>query len=479
MNTVWKGLILGAAVFAAACDSNDNDTLQPPEPTPTFNLQVVHASSNAPAVNVLIDGTETLSAVDYKDASGEATLLVDSYDIQVDAILPDGSTTPVIPAANPPLNVTFEADINYTVIALGNVGDTGDTALQAKIVERPLTAVPAGNIRLTAVHGAAGAPAVDVYVTAPGADLTTEVPLNETTPLAFNDDALGPVEVPAGQYQVRITVAGDPAAVAFDSGPLDIGAGADLVAIAVDNTNAGAGTVPGAGIDIPVSVLLVDSNGAIDALDVQTTAEVRVTHAVPDAGLVDVYANGALVAPLEDFDFTQVRGPLALPADDYAFQVAPANSQNFVINAAGDAIALAAGTFYDAAAVGSIADANLGLLTAADDRRRLATAAKLRVIHGSPSAGPVDLYVVDSTITDISNVEPFAEDIPFLFNSTYLELAPGTYNVYITPADSKTIVIPAEGLPLDAAGIYTAIARDPVASSTDFGLILLDDFVSP
>ena len=476
MNYLNRGWLLAAALFIAACDSDDTDVLQPPEPTPTFNLQVIHASSNAPAVNVLVDGAETLSAVDYKTASGETTLTIGDYDLQVDAIFPDGSTAPVIPADNPPLTVTFAADINYTVIALGNVGDTGDTALQAKIVERPLTAVPAGNIRLTAVHGAAGAPPVDVYVTAPGADLTQETPLNEATPLAFNDDPLGPVEVPAGEYQVRITVAGSTTAVAFDSGPLDIAAGADIVAIAVDNTNAGPGTVPGAGIDIPVSVLLVGDTGAVEALDVQTTAEVRVTHAVPDAGLVDVYANGALVAPLEDFDFTETRGPLALPADDYAFQVAPANTQNFVINAAAEAIALEAGTFYDAFATGSLMLDNLGLLTAADDRRRLATAAKLRVIHGSPSAGLVDLYVVDAAVTDISNVEPFAEDIPFLFNSTYLELTPGSYNVYITPADSKTIAIPAEGLTLEAAGIYTAVARDPVEPSTDLGLILLDDF---
>ena len=156
------------------------------------------------------------------------------------------------------------------------------------------------------------------------------------------------------------------------------------------------------------------------------------------------------------------------------FQVAAGG--NPVINVNGAATSLAAGVYYDAIAVGSVAGMNLGLLTAADDRRRLATAAKLRVIHGSPGTADVDLYVVDSATTDITDVAPFAEDIPYLFNSGYLEVGEGSYNVYITPADSKVIAIAAEGITLDAAGIYTAIARDPVAPGVEPGLILLDDF---
>ena len=212
------------------------------------------------------------------------------------------------------------------------------------------------------------------------------------------------------------------------------------------------------------------------------------THAVPDVGTtVEVLVDGDEV--LSGFDFTDVAGPLPLPGGDYVFQVAVGGA--VVINPPttdedGNPVdpvstTLTDGVYYDAIAVGSVAAENLGLFTAADDRRRLATAAKLRVIHGSPSTPEVDLYIVDSTITDISAVEPFATDIPYLFNSTYLQVDAGTYNVYVTPAGTKDKAISAEGVTVDAAGIYTAIARDADtgAGETGPGLILLDDFVSP
>lgn len=477
MFRTWKLGLVAASFAVAACDSNDTPAPIVPDPDPTFELNVVHASPDAPTVNVLVDGAVALSDVDYKGVSGQARFVAGTYQLAIEAILPDASTVQVIPPdPDPPLSIDFAGDTIYTVLAVGKVAETGALGLQPKVIAQPRTPVTAGNARVIAVHGAPSAPAVDVYVTAPGADLSAETPLNEATPLAFNDDELGPVEVPAGNYQIRITVAGNADAVAFDSGEIALNDGDDIVAIAVDNTNAGAGTVPGAGIPIPVSLLLATAGGGAEVLDVQTVADVRVTHAVPDAGLVDVYANGAIVPALEDFDFTETRGPLGLPAGGYVLQVAPADTQNFVINAAGDETTLENGVFYDVLATGSIANNNLGLLATADDRRRLATAAKLRVIHGSPGTAEVDLYIVDETVTDITDVAPFAEDIPFLFNSGYLQVAAGTYNVYITPANLKTIAIAAEGITLDAAGIYTAVARDPVAPSTDLGLILFDDF---
>ncbi len=478
MNKLWNYSVVAAALALAACSDSDNslpsfdnpDTLPPP--APSFTVQVVHAVSNAPEVNVNVNGNVAFAEVDYKESPIPATLdPAGTYDISVDAILPDGSGLTVIDLPGQ----TFDADTIYTVFAIGTVGGTGDQEIRAKIVTRSTFFVPSDTVRVTALHAAAGAPEVDIYVTAPDVDLDLVDPIN-AMPVAFGDDPLGPLDIDEGEYQIRITVAGSKTAIAFDSGPVTLEGGTAPIVAAVDNTNAGAGTVPGAGIPIPVSALIVSNVGVAEVLDNQHTAEVRAIHAIPDAGLVDVYINEELVPELEDFDFTQVRGPLALPGDDYNIQVAPANTMNFVINEDGDTTTLTDGVWYDVIATGAIGEMNQGLTIAVDDRRRLATAAKLRVIHGSPSTDLVDLYIVDSAVTDITDVDPFAEDIPFLFNSGYLELAEGTYNIYITPADSKTIAIPAEGITLDADGIYTAIARDPLPESMDLGLILFDDF---
>lgn len=470
-----KKLISLASLFAfaglAACSSGDRvETPAAPEvpvtPDPTAIVQVVHASSNAPEVNVTAGGDAIFAAVDYKESPlpisvpGGSTL-----DVGVDAILPDGSTATVLELAGQ----TFNGDTIYTVFAAGNVGDEGDTALQAIPITRSSFFVPSDTVRVTALHAAAGAPGVDIYVTAPDADLTAETPINGETPVAFGD-SLGPLDIAEGTYQIRVTAAGDAAAVVFDSGEVALDGGSDPIVAAVDNTNAGS--------ESPISILVVTRGGVAEIQDVQTTAEIRVTHAVPDVGApVDVWVDGAVAVP--DFLFTETAGPLPLPGGDYVFQVAAGG--NAVINPDGDATTLGNGIYYDAIAVGSVAEDNLGLFTAADDRRRLATAAKLRVIHGSPSTPDVDLYIVDSTITDITAVTPFATDIPYLFNSAYLQVDAGTYNVYVTPAGTKDKAISAEGITVDAAGIYTAIARDADtgAGETGPGLILLDDFVSP
>ena len=457
--------LLSLSVLWACSDSSSGSapiSPPPPDPDPVATVQVVHASSNAPAVNVTAGGAILYGDVDYKESQAPKTLPDGTTaDITVDAILPDDTTLTVIDLPGQ----TFEGDTIYTIFAVGNVGDVGATALQTVALTRSVFFVPSDTVRASAVHAAAGAPPVDIYVSEAGLALETIAPINGATPVAFTD-SLGPLELTEGVYQIRVTLAGDTDGLVFDSGPITLDGGIDPIIAAVDNTNAGS--------ESPISILLVSRVGVSEVQDILTTAELRATHAVPDVGApVDVLVDGEIAVP--DFDFTDVAGPLPLAAGSYVFQVA-LNGQ-VVIN--GDvppeSSTLAEGGYYDAIAVGSLTLDNLGLLAVADDRRRVATAGKLRVIHGSPSTDLVDLYIVDSAIVDITAEDPFASDVPYLFNSGYLEVTPGTYNIYITPAGTKDIAIAAEGINLGASGIYTAIARDPIAPATELGLILLDD----
>ena len=69
-----KSLIAVSSLFAlAACDS-DNDTLLGPTnlgppAAAQAQVQVLHASPDAPPVNVLVNGSEVLSGVDFKTGS--------------------------------------------------------------------------------------------------------------------------------------------------------------------------------------------------------------------------------------------------------------------------------------------------------------------------------------------------------------------------------------------------------------------------
>jgi hypothetical protein len=131
--------------------------------------------------------------------------------------------------------INADADLadgrDYTVIASGLV-----SAIAPLVLQDDNTAPTAGNVRVRAIHGAPSAPAVDIYVTAPGADLATATPVLTDVEFGQVGDYL---EAPAGTYQVRVTPAGTKTVV-IDSGALTLASGQVRTAIAVDAAGGGA-----------------------------------------------------------------------------------------------------------------------------------------------------------------------------------------------------------------------------------------------
>src|SRR5690606_640061 len=187
-------LLVLAVAGLAACNDSDNPA----------QLRVLQASPDAPAVNVLAGETQLVGGLDYGQASAQADVDSGPVTLRVDALLPAGASSPVIG----PVQLELEEDTLYTVLAVGNVAQ-----IESLVLSQPVEPVTAGSVRLRVVHAAPGAPAVDVYLTAPDANLATSAPVGS---LAFKQD-LGPTEVPAGAYRVRVTAAGNPGALVFDS----------------------------------------------------------------------------------------------------------------------------------------------------------------------------------------------------------------------------------------------------------------------
>jgi hypothetical protein len=212
-------LLLAATALTAACDDDDDNT----GPEGESRVRVVHASPDAPNVDVLLDDNEVLSDVPYLDASDYLEASAGGHNVKVNAA---GTATTVIDA-----DVTLADGADYTVIASGLAAEI------TPIVLLDDNSTPAaGNARVRAIHGAPGAPAVDVYVTAPGADIETALPV--LTGVEFGDVA-DYLEVPAGDYQVRVTPAGTKV-LAIDSGMLTLESGDVRTAIAVDAPGGGA-----------------------------------------------------------------------------------------------------------------------------------------------------------------------------------------------------------------------------------------------
>ena len=433
------------------------------------SVAVLHAAPDAPDVNVLVDGKAAVSGLAFGQGTAPLTLGTGAHTLAVQAKLPGGAVATVIPSSGESLSATFSASTQYIVIAEGAVASIGP-----QIFSRPLTPVASGQARVQVFHAAPAAPKVDVYVTAAGAGVAGQAPLGS---FSFKE-TLGPVEVPAGSYEIYVTVAGTKTVV-FDSGSVPLPAGADLLIAAEQNT------APGGS---PITLAVTDGEGKnSQLLDVATPAPVRIIHASPDAPAVSVYVNNSFAAPLVPcLAFPGYTGAQAAACPTYtaytpvlpagsvtSAQVTPYGNPGVV--AIDAPLALKAGTQYSIYAVGDLAQ--LAPLVVTDDNRRLATAAKLRVIHASPGAGPVDVYLTSGT--SLSGATPVLTNVPFKADSGFLGVAAGTYYVTVTPTGTKTAAIGPLAVTLAVKGIYTAVAVDHVGGGAPLGLIALDDLATP
>lgn len=215
----WSFLALAALLAGAVTACGDDTTA----PAATAELRVVHASADAPSVDVLVDGTAALSNVPFTAFSEYLSVPAGTRRLQVRA---SGTNTIVIDAGAP-----LAPGRQYTVVALNEVA-----MIEPLVLTDDNSAPAAGSVKVRLVHASPVAGAVDIYVTGPNADLSMAAPTLAGVPFKGVSDYL---EVPAGTYQIRVVPAGTKT-VALDSGPVTLTAGQIRTVIAVDAPGGGA-----------------------------------------------------------------------------------------------------------------------------------------------------------------------------------------------------------------------------------------------
>lgn len=417
LNHLLPPAAVAATLLLVGCSSGDSTPM-----TPTSQIRVLHASPDAPAVDVTAGPTTLASNAAYKDATAFRTVPAGSTAVKVNVA---GTSTTVINAT-----VNLRSDKVYTVIAANAVA-----SLEPLVIEEDPAAPPSGQVAVRVVHAAPQVGAVDVYVTAPGASLTTATPTLAAVPFKGVSNRL---TIPAATYQVRITAAGSKSAV-FDSGSVALAAGSNLVLGAVAQDQGAS----------PVTLLGLTRQAGTPKLELPDNRTlVRVMHASPDAPAVDVLVNGSVALPSVTYPTNSGYLPLGSGATN--LKVNLAGTATTALNADLTLVPTQTHSIY---AVGFAA--GLQSLVVADDLRAPAAGkAKLRVIHASPDAGNVDVLVNGSTA--LTNV-------PFKAAASYLVVDAGAYTVKLNAAGTATTALTAD-VTLAAGKIYTAIAIGSTAS---------------
>lgn len=314
------------------------------------------------------------------------------------------------------------------------------------------TAAFADDGAVRVLHASPNAPAVDVYVN--GAKTVRNLRAGKITPY---------LSLAAGTYSYAIRVAGAPkSSVPVRKGSFRV---RDGKAITIAATNF-LGRLKVRAIK--------DANAAPFG-----AAKIRVVHLSPDAPAVDIVAVG-LGKVVSRLRYGKQSGYLTVPAGRYTFLVRPAGKKAPNVIAIRN-VDLKAGSLYTAWALGSLARPHglklRGVLTR-DALPATFARTQVRVLHASPGAPNVDVYVNGAKA--IENL-PYKGYVPG--DGTYLKLPSGKVSLAIrpagAPAESPAVYAGDADLRPQATVTVAATGLLTGTGTSAFALTALGDDVSP
>jgi hypothetical protein len=389
-----KPVLLTAGLMAivlaiSACDEDDETTGPTPPIANSVMLRAIHASPDAPAVDVYAnDGTTPLvEDLTYGDVTGYLDVPEGTYNIQLRAAGSAPSSMPVFETGDLTLS---EGDV-VTALATGFLG-SNDDADKFRILPlfEEFTSASSGTARVRVVHASPDAPTVAIDVANDGTP--------EVAALArFEDTGVAGVELPSGTaLQIGIW-AGTPLARVTAFTTPELPDGGELFVIAVGSLQ----LLPREEAGFALLAVSANPGGAIGFIRQNPTA--YALHGGPDAPAVDIFAGDTEL--VNDLSFAELSGGLQVPPGVYTLDFFPTSPGSD--RPAGDPAAsfdtpnLNAGQRYLAIASGFLSPDGAGEqafnLVAFRDAFDLNDAANSRVqaIHASPDAPAVDIGTVN------------------------------------------------------------------------------------
>ncbi len=391
--------LLIAALPSFGAGSAVNLLLLPSDSKPTLireprsALRAIHLSPDAPAVDVFLGDKRVVRKLNFRQDSAFVESLSSTRTIKV---TPADSTTTVVAA-----DVNLPANKAVSVIALNKLA-----SIEAAVIVDDGIAPTMGNSKLRILHASAGVPAVDVYLTAPTAALPAEPAIKGITfKNSVPASGSAPLSIPAGDYRVRITLAGK-TDVVYDSGAFKIKAREDLVVAAIPPKADSPAQAS------PVDLLVVRTRGANSLLvsttssgtptmpgvtptmppvtpSVTLTSSLRALHASPQAPAVDVLVDGAKA--VSALTYSNLSDRAAVPEGARAVKINVAGTDTTVLSAT---ITVAKDSAYTAVAYDT--PASLKALVLKDETK------------ANPAVGARGYIRVVNLVSDVAGTLTFA-----------------------------------------------------------------------
>lgn len=260
------------------------------------------------------------------------------------------------------------------------------------------------------VHASPGAPNLDVLVD--GQPVVKNLAFGAVTDY---------FSVPSGDHKIQITPTGQGAEAALINSGVTVDAGGAYVFVAMNRLKS-----------IEGKLLKVN----LDSLD-KGEARIRLIHASPDAGSIDVSVTGGDKL-FDSVNFKDVTDYKDIDAGKYSLDVKNHDDGRVLLTA--QSIAIADGNVYDVVALGQLADKTLALLPLATTVSVPCTQVLglsggtddscVRIVHAAPGTSTVDVYLNDS---------PLAKGLAFGKATEFIAVPKGS--------DHKLQVVAAGGTP--------------------------------
>jgi hypothetical protein len=400
----------------------------------TTNVRALNLASDLSSIDIFTGDTKQFSALATDTLAPNNSFEANTYTVNVKRA---GDAATLLTGS-----YSLSRDQNYTVVVWGR-----ETALRLSTLPESenVDNIAANNSKVRVFNATIDSGTLDVYLTPATVDIADATP---TQGIVTAGALAGFRDISAGTYRLRVTGTGDPADVRLD---------VPAVTLKEKQFSTLVLTAAGTGGVLLNGTLIVQQG---DKASYKTTkARVRLAASIASAGVVTASVGGSTL-------FSNYRSPRVSTA--YAQIDAGAPNVTVVVNGVtvnNTARSFVAGTDYTLLAYGSAAASQVALF--ADDNRvpGTATRAKVRLVNGLTSAGPLTMQLDLGTFVatnDIVSGAASAYALPNVAGSSKIEIISQLVEtpLYSLSQSNNTLNL------LSGQGVYTVFMLDGATAAS-------------